>query len=97
MVILVIGGVGYIGLYIIVELLNISREVVVLDNLSNLFEILFECVEKIMGKKVFFYKGDVLDCGILCKIFVENKIELVIYFVGLKVVGESVCELLCYY
>ena len=97
MAILVTGGAGYIGSHTIVELLNTSREVVVLDNLSNSSEISLERVEKITGKKVPFYKGDVLDRGILRKIFAENKIESVIHFAGLKAVGESVREPLRYY
>ena len=92
MAILVTGGAGYIGSHTIVELLNTNREVVVLDNLSNSSEISLERVEKITGKKVPFYKGDVLDRGILRKIFAENKIESVIHFAGLKAVGESVRE-----
>ena len=97
MAILVTGGAGYIGSHTIVELLNTSREVVVLDNLSNSSEISLDRVEKITGKKVPFYKGDVLDRDILRKIFAENKIESVIHFAGLKAVGESVREPLRYY
>ena len=70
---------------------------VVLDNLSNSSEISLKRVEKITGKKVPFYKGDVLDRDILRKIFAENKIESVIHFAGLKAVGESVREPLRYY
>ena len=97
MAILVTGGAGYIGSHTIVELLNTNREVVVLDNLSNSSEISLKRVEKITGKKVPFYKGDVLDRDILRKIFAENKIESVIHFAGLKAVGESVREPLRYY
>ena len=97
MAILVTGGAGYIGSPTIVELLNTNREVVVLDNLSNSSEISLERVEKITGKKIPFYKGDVLDRDILRKIFAENKIESVIHFAGLKAVGESVREPLRYY
>ena len=97
MAILVTGGAGYIGSHTIVELLNTNREVVVLDNLSNSSEISLKRVEKITGKKVPFYKGDVLDRDILRKIFAENNIESVIHFAGLKAVGESVREPLRYY
>lgn len=97
MAILVTGGAGYIGTHTIVELLNINREVVVLDNLHNSSEVSLERVKQITGKAVKFYKGDVLDRDILRKIFAEHKIESVIHFAGLKAVGESVQKPLFYY
>ncbi|EFN00407.1 UDP-glucose 4-epimerase GalE [Actinobacillus pleuropneumoniae] len=97
MAILVTGGAGYIGTHTIVELLNINREVVVLDNLHNSSEVSLERVKQITGKAVKFYKGDVLDREILRKIFAEHKIESVIHFAGLKAVGESVQKPLFYY
>ncbi|WP_025216774.1 UDP-glucose 4-epimerase GalE [Mannheimia varigena] len=97
MAILVTGGAGYIGTHTIVELLNINREVVVLDNLHNASEISLERVKQITGKDLTFYKGDVLDRDILRKIFANHKIESVIHFAGLKAVGESVQKPLFYY
>lgn len=35
MKVLVLGGMGYIGLYIVVELLELGYEVVIVDNLYN--------------------------------------------------------------
>lgn len=90
MAILVTGGAGYIGSHTVVELLETGREVVVIDNLSNSSEKALDRVEKITGKKVKFYKGDILDADILNKIFDENDIESCIHFAGLKAVGESV-------
>ena len=90
MAILVTGGAGYIGSHTCVELLNEGYEVVVLDNLSNSSEKSLERVEELTGKKVTFYKGDILDRGILNRIFEAEKIESCIHFAGLKAVGESV-------
>jgi UDP-glucose 4-epimerase len=56
-----------------------------------------ENVEKITGKKVKFYEGDVCDKALLDKIFSENKIDAVIHFAGLKAVGESVAKPILYY
>lgn len=94
---LVTGGAGYIGSHTVVELLNNQQEVVVLDNLYNSSEISLARIEQITGKKVNFYKGDILDREILRKVFAENQIESVIHFAGLKAVGESVREPLRYY
>ena len=53
--------------------------------------------EKITGKSIKFYEGDIRDRAILDKIFTENKIDAVINFAGLKSVGESVSKPLEYY
>ena len=97
MAILVTGGAGYIGSHTCVELLDAGYEVVVLDNLSNASEKSLERVEALTGKKVMFYKGDILDRDILNKIFAEQKIDSCIHFAGLKAVGESVAKPWEYY
>ena len=61
MAILVTGGAGFIGSHTCVELLDAGYDVVVYDNLSNASEKSLERVEALTGKKVKFYKGDILD------------------------------------
>ncbi len=97
MTILCTGGAGYIGSHTCVELLNEGYDVVVLDNLSNSSEVALERVEKITGKKVKFYKADILDVDALETVFSSEKIDAVIHFAGLKAVGESVEKPLEYY
>ena len=79
------------------ELQNAGYDVVVLDNLSNASEKSLDRVEALTGKKVTFYKGDILDRDILNKIFAEQKIDSCIHFAGLKAVGESVAKPWEYY
>ncbi len=90
MAILVTGGAGYIGSHTVVELQQAGYDVVVLDNLSNSSEKSLERVEAITGKKVKFYKADILNRQQLEEIFSAEEIEAVIHFAGLKAVGESV-------
>lgn len=97
MKILVTGGAGYIGTHTCVELLNSGYEVVVVDNYSNSSPISIQRVEKITGKKIKLYDGDIRDSSILNKIFTENNIEWVIHFAGLKAVGESCAKPILYY
>ena len=88
--ILVTGGAGFIGSHTVVELQQAGYDVVVLDNLCNASEKVIPRVEAITGKKVPFYKADILDREATEEIFSKEKIEAVIHFAGLKAVGESV-------
>ena len=95
--ILVTGGAGYIGSHTLIELLNAGHNAICIDNLSNSKEESLKRVEKITGKPIKFYLGDIRDRKILDKIFSENKIDSVINFAGLKAVGESCAKPLEYY
>ena len=88
--VLVTGGAGYIGSHTCLELLESGYGVVVIDNLCNSNPKSLDRVEKLTGKKLKFYQGDVRDEALLTKIFQENDIGCVIHFAGLKAVGESV-------
>lgn len=95
--ILVTGGAGYIGSHTCIELINAGYDVVVVDNLSNSKPAAMQRVEQIVGRKIKFYRDDILDRTALDKIFAENKIDAVINFAGLKAVGESVAKPIEYY
>ena len=88
--VLVTGGAGYIGSHTCVELLESGCGVVVIDNLCNSNAESLRRVQKLTGKSLKFYEGDVRDTALLRKIFAENEIGCVIHFAGLKAVGESV-------
>ena len=95
--ILVTGGLGYIGSHTVVELLNNNYDVVIVDNLSNSKIETLDSLKKITGKDIKFYEEDICERGALQKIFKENKIDAVIHFAGFKAVGESVLKPLKYY
>ena len=97
MKILVTGGTGYIGSHTCVELLQKGYEVVVFDNLFNSKIEVVDKIESITGKKIKFYKADMLDKESMRPVFEENKLDAVIHFAGLKAVGESVAKPLWYY
>lgn len=97
MKILVTGGTGYIGSHTVVELLNNNYEVVIIDNLYNSKRDVVDKIEKITGKSVVFYEGDVCDKTLLKRIFEGHKIDAVIHFAGYKAVGESVQKPIMYY
>ena len=95
--ILVTGGLGYIGSHTVVELLNNDYEVVIIDNLSNSKIETLDKLKEITGKDIVFYQDDVCNKEALRKIFSEHKIDSVIHFAGYKAVGESVSLPLKYY
>lgn len=97
MKILVTGGTGYIGSHTVVELQNVGHEVVIVDNLSNSFELVNDRIEAITGIRPVFYNADIRDKDALCEIFAKEKPEGVIHFAGLKAVGESVKLPMKYY
>lgn len=97
MAILVTGGAGYIGSHTCVELLNEGYEIIILDNLSNSKIVSLDRIYKITGKGFKFYQVDLLDKEDVRTVFLENEIEAVIHFAGLKAVGESVNIPLYYY
>ena len=95
--VLLTGGLGYIGSHTAVELIKNGEDIVIIDNLSNSKIEVLDNLEKITGKKIKFYKGDVCDLDMLRKIAGENHITDIIHFAGYKAVGESVKEPLKYY
>ncbi len=102
--ILLTGGLGYIGSHTAVELLNAGEDVVCLDNLSNSDISVKDKIKQIVCKtreltddNFKVYIGDARDYKLVDKIFCENKISSVIHFAGLKAVGESVKLPLEYY
>ncbi len=95
--VLVTGGVGYIGSHTCVELLEHGYDVVVVDNLCNSHEEALSRIEQITGKRPLFFKVDICDRKALAQVFDKCNIESVIHFAGLKAVGESVYKPLEYF
>jgi UDP-glucose 4-epimerase len=88
--ILVTGGAGYIGSHTCIKLLQAGYEIIVVDNLCNSKEESLRCVQELTGKKLTFYKVDLLDREHLENIFENHPIHAVVHFAGLKSMGESV-------
>lgn len=95
--VLVTGGAGYIGSHTCVELLQTGFDVIVIDNLSNSNEESLKRVMQLTGKVLTFFKADLLDRKAIEAIFLNQPIDAVIHFAGLKAVGESISLPLWYY
>lgn len=97
MAILITGGAGYIGSHTVVELLNLGKEVIIVDNLSNSSILVLDRIEAITGIRPVFYELDVCDKQALRKVFEQESIDAAIHFAGYKAVGESVQKPVMYY
>ena len=96
--ILVTGGLGYIGSHTCVALADAGHELLVVDNLSNAkLEVLERLRSLVPGCGVEFERIDVRDRSALEQAMARRNIEAVIHFAGLKAVGESVEKPLLYY
>lgn len=97
MAVLITGGTGYIGSHTIVELLGAGQDIVAMDNFSNSKPAVLDRIREITGKKIRFYRVDMLDKPGMEAVFRENNIDSCIHFAALKAVGESVARPLLYY
>ncbi|HFI0107821.1 TPA: UDP-glucose 4-epimerase GalE [Streptococcus suis] len=97
MSILVTGGAGYIGSHTVVELLELGKDVVIVDDLSNASILVLDRIEEITGKRPTFYQLDVADKDGLRQVFKKENIEAAIHFAAFKAVGESVQKPGAYY
>lgn len=80
MVVLVIGGAGYIGSHTARALKSAGHQVIIFDNLSTGYEFLASGFE--------FVKGDVLDRDALSRVL--SRTEAIMHFAAHAYVGESV-------
>lgn len=82
MKILVAGGAGYIGGFMVAHLLEKGDEVVVADSLERGHK-------QTLDSRAKFYQGNLLDRDFVKNLFKENKFDAVINFAGFISMGES--------
>ena len=97
-IILVTGGLGFIGSHTVVELVNAGFEPVIVDDLSNSNPKILDQLTKIIGFTPAFYKLDLCDeQGVKDLADQQPDIAGIIHFAAFKAVGESVEKPLKYY
>ena len=87
--ILVTGGLGYLGSHCVVELEKNGYEVVILDNLVNSDIKTLKKLNNILNKEISFVQSDIRDKLVLSKLFKEFSIDTIFHFAGLKSISES--------
>lgn len=88
--ILVIGGAGYIGSHQVKTLCDKGYQVTVLDNLNTGFL-------SAIDSRATFIQGDIRDLDCIRSILIGKKIQAVMHFAALSLVGESCEHPLAYY
>lgn len=96
--ILVTGGLGYIGSHTCIALAEAGHELVVVDNLSNAKPQVLERIRELVpGRRIEFERADVRDRAALARLLDRQRVQAVVHFAGLKAVAESVEKPLLYY
>ncbi|NCB78285.1 MAG: UDP-glucose 4-epimerase GalE [Negativicutes bacterium] len=90
MKVLVTGGAGYIGSHAVRALMQAGHEVVVYDNLSTGHR-------QAIPADVPFYEEDIRSTERLAEVLLAERIEAVLHFAALSLVGESMQEPQKYY
>lgn len=97
MLILVTGGMGYIGSHTCIELIKSGHEVVIADNLVNSSAEVLHHLRTITNREIPFINVNVTDKKKLGSLFEKYEFDGVIHFAGLKSVGDSTKAPLEYY
>lgn len=95
--ILVTGGLGYIGSHICLELLKQEKEFCIVDDLSNGHMSTVKYLENRFDKKIKYYIVDMKNYNELKQVFLFNEIDYVIHLAGYKSVIESIDQPCKYY
>jgi len=95
--ILVTGGLGFIGSHTCVALMRAGYAVTVVDNLANSKIAVLERMQSLGGGSLECHLADLRDPKALDSAFGRNPVDAVIHFAGQKAVGESVDKPLEYY
>ena len=89
-IVLITGGLGYIGSHIYLSLIKKDYYPIIIDDLSTSNISVVKSLTKITSKKVDFYEGDIRNTGFVKNIILNKKINTIIHLAGKKSVEESV-------
>lgn len=88
--ILIVGGAGYIGSHNVRMFLDKGFEVVVVDNLNTGHT-------KALDKRAIFYQEDIRNKDKMVEILKKEKVDAVVHFAALSLVGVSMKDPLAYF
>ena len=97
LVVLVTGGLGYIGSHTVAALAAAGHEPVVIDNLANSSASVLPALERLCGRRIAFHRGDIRDAMFLRSVLAHYRVQCTLHFAALKSVAESARRPLDYY
>lgn len=95
--ILVTGGLGFIGSHTVVALQEKGHNVLIVDDLSNSSIEVLDGIEAASGIRPAFTELNLQDATALASLFEKHTITGIIHFAAFKAVGESVQKPVAYY
>ena len=95
--ILVTGGLGFIGSHTVVALQEKGHEVLIIDDLSNSTLEVLEGIEAASGTRPKFQELNLQNSLGVVEVFKSHNITGIIHFAAAKAVGESVEKPIAYY
>lgn len=95
--ILVTGGLGFIGSHTVVALQDKGHKVLIVDDLSNSSIEILNGIETASGIRPTFVELNLQDATALASLFKKYTITGIIHFAAFKAVGESVQKPVAYY
>jgi UDP-glucose 4-epimerase len=95
--ILVTGGLGFIGSHTVVALQDKGYEVLIVDDLSNSTVEVLEGIEAASGTRPKFQELNLQNSLGVAEVFKSHNITGIIHFAAAKAVGESVEKPIAYY
>ena len=96
--ILVTGGLGYIGSHIVVELVQNGYDVVIFDDVSNSYIDVYDRLKELCGDNIHLYIGDTTISDTITNVFKDYPyIKSVIHLAGYKSIPESIIKPQIYY
>jgi UDP-glucose 4-epimerase len=95
--ILLTGGCGFIGSHTAVAMIGAGHEPILFDNFCNSQMEVSDRLAQIVGRPLTTIAGDVRDVSLVQTVLIEQQIDAVVHFAGLKAVAESIARPLDYY
>ena len=95
--ILVTGGLGFIGSHTVVALLEKGHHLLIVDDLSNSSVGVLDGIETASGIRPTFIKLNLQNGAAVAEMFQQHRITGIIHFAAYKAVGESVQKPVAYY
>ncbi len=95
--ILVTGGLGFIGSHAVVALQEKGHQVLIVDDLSNSSIEVLKGIETASGIRPLFVELNLQNSTAVAELFQQHSITGIIHFAAYKAVGESVQKPVAYY